>query len=102
MTRASKRCSQPPSGGWGPQAEVDLREDLLPLAVHRRRHASDDLPRVASSDPGMRDSRCICSCDLASVGLRPIHFDSIMIDRDVAGHFDGAAFDFERLQLKAF
>src|SRR4029077_5721335 len=62
---------------------------LLAICVYGRGHAAENLPRAVSPDPCVRDPHCVCSQYLAGVAAGPVRFDSIMIDRDVAGYANG-------------
>ena len=64
-------------------------EWLLAIGVYGRGHAAENLPRAVTPDPGVRDPHCVCSHYLAGVASGPVRFDSIMIDRDVAGYANG-------------
>ena len=52
-----------------------------------------------SADPRVRDPQCI-GPRLGGFARRPIRFNSIIIDRDIAGHTNGQLLDGVRLQLQ--
>jgi len=73
---------------------------LFTLRVHRRGHATDDLPRAARANPCVRDPQSV-GPDLATFAIGPRCIDSIVIDRDIAGDLNRQWLDCVRLQLHA-
>ena len=51
--------------------------------------------------PCVRDPKCVRLC-VCTFAIGPCRFDSIMIDRDVAGHLNDKLLDGVRLELDAF
>ena len=74
------------------RTEGALAAKLLAFGVHRRGHAANDLPDSVSADPGVCDSQCLGRC-IGPFTIGPVHFDSIMVNRDIADHTDGQLLD---------
>src|SRR5262249_32952297 len=74
---------------------------LLTICIQRSGHASNDLPRSTNTNPCMRDSHCV-GPGFGSLLIGPIGYESIIVDRDFAGHMNGELLDRVRLELDAF
>ena len=79
----------------------DAWNRLFAFRIHGRGHAAKNLPCAIGPNPRVRDPHRIDLC-FGSVFVGPRSFDSIMINRDVAGDLNRELFDGVRLQLNAF